>query len=135
MVMPFCRASFRFGKVDKDCQAVAWPLKIREIAMMKLNADLVTLSACDTSLGRIEGQEGVANFVRAFLQAGSRNVVSALWEVDDTLTATLMQRFYAHLTRRLTPVEALRAAKIDIRRRYGRTESIAAWASFVVVGE
>ncbi len=110
-------------------------LQIREIAMMKLNADLVTLSACDTSLGRIEGQEGVANFVRAFLQAGSRNVVSALWEVDDALTATLMQRFYAHLTRRLAPAEALRAAKIDLRRRYGRTQSIAAWAPFVVAGE
>lgn len=110
-------------------------LQIREIGSLKLNADLVTLSACDTSLGRIEGQEGVANFVRAFMHAGARNVVSALWEVDDSMTATLMDRFYAHLSRSASPAEALRAAKLDIRRRYGRAQTIAFSAPFVVVGE
>jgi CHAT domain-containing protein len=110
-------------------------LQIREIGALKLNADLVTLSACDTSLGRIEGQEGVANFVRAFMHAGARNVVSALWEVDDAMTATLMERFYFHLSRQSAPADALRSAKLDTRRRYGRTQSIAFSAPFVVVGE
>lgn len=110
-------------------------LQIREITSMRLNADLVTLSACDTSLGRIEGQEGVANFVRAFMVAGATNIVSALWEVDDSMTAALMGRFYFHLSRHLEPAEALRAAKTDLRRRYGRGASLLATAPFVIVGQ
>jgi CHAT domain-containing protein len=110
-------------------------LQIREITSMRLNADLVTLSACDTSLGRIEGQEGVANFVRAFMVAGARNIVSALWEVDDSMTAALMERFYFHLSRHLEPAEALRAAKTDLRRRYRRAASMLAISPFVIVGQ
>jgi CHAT domain-containing protein len=110
-------------------------LQLREITGMKLNADLVTLSACDTSLGRIEGQEGVANFVRAFMVAGARSIVSALWEVDDTMTAALMRQFYRHLARGLEPAEALRSAKTDLQRRYGRATTHGFTSAFVVTGE
>ncbi|MBS0266381.1 MAG: CHAT domain-containing protein, partial [Planctomycetes bacterium] len=63
----------------------------------KLNADLVTLSACETALGRHGGGDGLLGFAQAFLTAGSRSVCVSLWKVDDTATALLMTRFYQNL--------------------------------------
>jgi CHAT domain-containing protein len=63
----------------------------------KLNADLVTLSACQTGLGRQGGGEGLLGFAQAFLLSGARSVCLSLWEVDDIATALLMQRFYQNL--------------------------------------
>jgi CHAT domain-containing protein len=62
-----------------------------------LHADLVTLSACETGLGRYEGGEGFVGFTQALLLSGARSVCLSLWKVDDTATALLMQRFYANL--------------------------------------
>ncbi|MCI0621608.1 MAG: CHAT domain-containing protein, partial [Acidobacteria bacterium] len=59
-------------------------LQAREISTLTLNAELTTLTACDTGVGRLQGQEGIANLVRAFLLAGSRTVVASLWSADDT---------------------------------------------------
>jgi CHAT domain-containing protein len=63
----------------------------------KLDADLVTLSACETALGREAGGDGMLGFAQAFLLAGSRSVCLSLWKVDDTATALLMDRFYRNL--------------------------------------
>ena len=63
----------------------------------KLDADLVTLSACETALGRNAGGDGLLGFAQAFLTAGSRAVCLSLWSVDDTATALLMDRFYQNL--------------------------------------
>ncbi len=63
----------------------------------KLNADLVTLSACETALGRKGGGDGLLGFAQAFLAAGSRAVCLSLWKVDDTATSLLMTRFYQNL--------------------------------------
>lgn len=62
-----------------------------------LNAELVTLSACETALGRQGGGDGLLGFAQAFLTAGSRAVCLSLWKVDDTATALLMSRFYENL--------------------------------------
>jgi CHAT domain-containing protein/tetratricopeptide (TPR) repeat protein len=62
-----------------------------------LHADLVTLSACETALGKYEGGEGFVGFTQALLLSGARSVCLGLWRVDDTATALLMQRFYANL--------------------------------------
>jgi CHAT domain-containing protein len=62
-----------------------------------LNAELVTLSACETGLGRQGGGDGLLGFAQAFLLAGSRAVCLSLWKVDDTATALLMTRFYQNL--------------------------------------
>jgi tetratricopeptide (TPR) repeat protein len=73
-------------------------LTAREVLQQwHLNADLVTLSACQTALGRYEGGEGFVGFAQALILAGSRSVCLSLWRVDDTATALLMQRFYANL--------------------------------------
>jgi CHAT domain-containing protein len=71
-------------------------LQIREIRSLPLKANLVTLSACDTGVGPV-GEEGVANIVNAFVEAGAQTVLSTLWELEDHATAHLMTVFYEHL--------------------------------------
>jgi len=71
-------------------------LQVREIRNLRLNANLVTLSACNTGVGPV-GEEGVANIVNAFIEAGSQSVVSTLWELEDHATTHLMTVFYEHL--------------------------------------
>jgi CHAT domain-containing protein len=63
----------------------------------KLNANLVTLSACETAIGRNSSSEGLLGFAQAFLTAGARSVCLSLWKVDDGATALLMDRFYRNL--------------------------------------
>ena len=88
-------------------------LQVREIRDLRLNADLVTLSACDTGVGPV-GEEGVENIVNAFIEAGAQSVVSTLWELEDHATAQLMANFYAHLGRHEGKAEALRQAQLEM---------------------
>jgi CHAT domain-containing protein len=88
----------------------------------QLHAELVTLSACASGLGRWGGGEGVLGFSQAFLLAGARSVVLSLWKVDDTATALLMVRYYQNLlgkreglAKPLPKAEALREAKAWLR--------------------
>jgi len=98
-------------------------LSVREIQRgWELKAELVTLSACETALGRDAGGEGFVGFTQALLMSGTRSVCLSLWKVDDTATALLMQRFYANLLGRrpgltapLPKAEALREAKAWLR--------------------
>jgi tetratricopeptide (TPR) repeat protein len=69
----------------------------------KLDAELVTLSACESALGRQGGGDGLLGFAQAFLLAGSRSVCLTLWEVDDTATVLLMDRFYRNLLGKRPP--------------------------------
>jgi CHAT domain-containing protein len=87
-----------------------------------LHAELVTLSACETALGKYEGGEGFVGFTQALLLSGARSVCLSLWKVDDTATALLMQRFYANLLgqrpglkKPLGKAEALAEAKAWLR--------------------
>jgi len=98
-------------------------LSVREIQRgWDLKAELVTLSACETALGRDSGGEGFVGFTQALLMSGTRSVCLSLWKVDDTATALLMQRFYQNLLGKreglsgpLPKAEALREAKAWLR--------------------
>jgi CHAT domain-containing protein len=105
-----------------------------EIAQLGLSADLVVLSACETAVGPLQGQEGIANLSRAFLFAGGKSVLSTLWQADDVSSALLMKRFYAHIANRRRPDEALTAAKRDVLRKYGVRALPYHWAGFVIEG-
>ncbi|PYV19451.1 MAG: hypothetical protein DMG21_01580 [Acidobacteria bacterium] len=109
-------------------------LQLREITQLSLSADLVTLSACDTSTGKLEGEEGVNGLTEAFLLAGARSVVGALWEVDDSATDTVMKSFYTHLAKGEDKASALRLAKLEYLGRLGDRPP-AFWAGFTLVGD
>lgn len=106
----------------------------REIRTLSLKAELVTLSACDTGIGKIEGEEGVDSLVGAFLMAGAKNVVASLWPASDRYTATLMEDFYSQLARGMDIPAALNRAEMDILHRYGRQTAPYYWAPFEVIG-
>jgi len=110
-------------------------LQVREIKRLRLNAELTTLSACDTGVGKLQGQEGVSNLVEAFLVAGSKAVVASLWSADDTFASALMERFYQRLAQGEDTSTALRGAKLDLLTKYGEQLSPFYWAAFVAVGE
>ena len=109
-------------------------LEASEIVHLHTNADLVVLSACDTAVGRLQGEEGIANLSLAFQLAGAKAVVSTLWTIDDTTALYLMKRFYAHLAERNTIAWALTAAKRDMLRNYGAQAVPYYWASFKLEG-
>jgi len=106
-------------------------LEIREIRRLRLNASLVTLSACNTGVGPV-GESGVANIVNAFVEAGADSVVSTLWQLQDRTTQVLMTDFYAHLGAHETTAEALRHAQLDLLAKHLPPYY---WAGFELVGE
>ena len=110
-------------------------LQAREIVRLHLNADLVTLSACDAGAGTIEGIAGVNSLVQAFLMAGSRSVVASVWPADDMFTAALMTRFYAHLWQGSDKAEALTLAKRELLELNGPNAVPFFWAGFRLVGD
>jgi CHAT domain-containing protein len=109
-------------------------LQVREITRLHLNADLVTLSACQTGVGPTEGEAGVINLEQAFLMAGAKAVVASLWNVEDQSTTVLMEAFYRHLAEGEDISMALTDAKRDFLKEH-RGLSPSYWAAFVVVGE
>jgi CHAT domain-containing protein/Tfp pilus assembly protein PilF len=109
-------------------------LQVREIMHLPLNAELVTLSACDTNVGTEEGEAGVVSLEQAFLIAGARAVVASLWNVEDRSTTVLMKAFYTHLAEHEDKVLALAHAKRDILEQYGDASPYY-WAGFVLAGE
>jgi CHAT domain-containing protein len=102
---------------------------------MHLDADLVTLSACDTALGKEMGGEGLVGLTRAFQYAGARSVLASLWGVADYSTARFMERFYRYLRGGKPKDEALRAAQIDQIRQKGGSSHPFFWAAFELNGD
>jgi len=110
-------------------------LQVREIIRLRLNAELTTLSACDSGVGKLEGQEGVSSLVEAFLVAGSKSVIASLWSADDRSTRMFMEDFYGRLARQEPSASALRNAKLDLLAKFGDQLSPYYWAAFIGVGE
>jgi CHAT domain-containing protein/tetratricopeptide (TPR) repeat protein len=108
-------------------------LQAYEIYNLKLNAELVTLSACEGGLGKEVAGEGLINLSRGFIYAGALSVVAGLWQVSDDSTAQLMIRFYKHLQEaKLGRAEALRRAQLEMIRDGKRPFH---WAAFILVGK
>ena len=122
--------------VDRRGTAVDGFLRLHHIYNLKLSADLVVLSACQTALGREIRGEGLVGLARGFMYAGAPRVVASLWTVDDQATAELMKRFYREMLgpRRQRPAAALRAAQIGLWKS-ARWQSPYYWAAFTIQGE
>jgi len=103
-----------------------------EISQMNLSGtELVVLSACETGLGDIVGNEGVYGLQRAFKIAGAKYLIMSLWKVDDKSTRAFMTSFYRHwLTEKQTVPEAFRSAEREMRLKYSGAYD---WAGFVLV--
>ena len=104
---------------------------VGEIYETRLDADLVTLSACETALGKIAGGDDVVGFTRGFLFAGVNSIVSSLWKVDDRATSVLMQAFYAAL-KETDKRQALRTAQLKVKQTYNPHPYY--WAAFQITG-
>jgi CHAT domain-containing protein len=110
-------------------------LRAHDIYNLKMPAELVVLSACETGLGKDVRGEGLEGLTRGFMYAGARRVVVSLWNVNDKATAALMQRLYTGMLRTdKTPAAALRAAQIEMLRS-GQWQAPYYWAAFVMQGE
>jgi CHAT domain-containing protein len=90
------------------------PLTLRDAASLPLQAQLVTLSACETGLSKVAPGDELLGLLRGFLVAGAPTVLSTLWTVDDAHTATLMGQFYRHLLAGQRPAAALRLAQCTL---------------------
>ena len=110
-------------------------LQAREIMGLKLNADLVTLSACNGAAGTPEGMSGTNSLVQAFLMAGARSVVASVWEADDAYAAALMRRFYANLHLGYDKAEALTLASRELLSEWKEAAAPVLWAGFRIVGD
>jgi Uncharacterized protein conserved in bacteria len=107
-------------------------LTLSEIYRLKLNADLVTLSACKSGLGVMFPGEGLIGLSRAFITVGARAVFVSLWEVADESTALLMEEFYRLLAQGVDKAQALEEAKQKIR--WMGYENPYFWAAFILIG-
>ncbi len=119
-------------------------LKMSDIFNLRLNANLVVLSACETARGKMSRGEGIVGLTSAFLFAGSRSVVASLWNVNDESTSLFMESFYTNLKNGRSKADALREARLQTMRREiksavtGEQQSLASpffWAPFVLIGE
>ena len=121
--------------VDENGKPQDGFLRMSEIFNLRLPADLVVLSACQTALGKEIKGEGLVGLTRGFMYAGAERVVASLWQVDDQATARLMQHFYrGMLKENLRPAAALRAAQIEMSKQK-RWSAPYYWAGFVIQGE
>lgn len=108
-------------------------LRLHEIYNLRLNADLVVLSACQTALGREIRGEGLIGLTRGFMYAGAARVVASLWNVQDKATAELMTSFYEAMFKdHQSPAAALRSAQVKMWKA-GRPPYY--WAAFLLQGE
>lgn len=124
-----------FSLVDEAGQPQDGFLRLHEIYNLRLSAEVVVLSACQTALGKEVRGEGLIGLTRGFMHAGAPHVVASLWQVDDLATAELMKRFYtAMLKQNLRPAAALRAAQLELfgQKRYAAPFY---WAAFTLQGD
>jgi len=108
-----------------------------EIFNLKLNADLVVLSACETGLGKIKKGEGIIGLTRALLYAGTKNIIVSLWQVSDDATSQLMIDFYDNFVnrkRRNTFTKDLNKAKLKMINE-GKYAHPFFWSPFILIGK
>ncbi len=110
-------------------------LQAWEVLSLRLRAELVTLSACDTGAGTRHGQDGVSSLVRPFLAAGARSVVANLWAADDQFSLALMREFYRQVAAGADVADALRTAKLKMMEQFGPQALPKLWSGVLAYGD
>ena len=128
-------SSLVLSTIDADGKPQNGFLRANDIYNMKLPAELVVLSACQTGLGKEVKGEGLIGLTRGFMYAGARRVVVSLWSVNDKATSDLMTKFYRGMLKdNERPAAALRAAQIAMWKQK-QWQSPYYWAAFTMQGE
>jgi CHAT domain-containing protein/tetratricopeptide (TPR) repeat protein len=126
-------AMLALSRFDRDGNPLNGDLRLFDIAQLRLNAELVVLSACDTAIGREIAGEAPLGLAHAFLRSGAKSVLATLWRVPDTSTARLMEEFYRQLLiNRQPPSAALELAQLYIRKQ-PRWSDPYFWAGFQLI--
>jgi CHAT domain-containing protein len=124
-----------FSTVDAEGKQQNGFLRANDIYNLKLPAELVVLSACQTGLGKDIKGEGLVGLTRGFMYAGAARVVVSLWNVNDKATAELMTKFYEKMLKQGQPASAaLRAAQVEMWKQK-QWQSPYYWAAFTMQGE
>ena len=121
---------FSAVKLAKDDKADG-NMEAAEVFGLRINADLVLLSACQTGLGKITGGDDVIGLNRAFFYAGTHSIISSLWRVSDISTAVLVKQFYRQYAN-YNKAESLRKAILHVKNRYPHPGY---WGAFILSGD
>jgi CHAT domain-containing protein/tetratricopeptide (TPR) repeat protein len=124
-----------FSLIDENGNQREGFLRLNEIYNMKLNAEVVVLSACDTALGKEIKGEGLVGITRGFMYSGAKSVIASLWQVDDRATSDLMKRLYEKMLKEnLSPSNALRQAQLLMLKNKA-TSNPYYWSAFTIQGD
>ncbi len=125
------------GRGASDAAIEDGILTAAEISDMNLrNTELVVLSACESGLGKVQEGEGVYGLRRAFLLAGARTVISALWKIDDKATAQMMGQLFADRQQGVAErIRSLQLAQIEKLRSEKRPDHPYSWGAFIATGD
>jgi CHAT domain-containing protein len=128
-------SSFVLSMVDAQSKPQDGFLRANDIYNLKLPAELVVLSACQTGLGKEIKGEGLVGLTRGFMYAGAARVVVSLWNVNDKATADLTTKVYEKMLKHgERPAAALRAAQVEMWQQK-QWQSPYYWAAFTMQGE
>ncbi len=120
---------------DEDQQLKNGFLRLNDVFNLKLNANLLVLSACETGLGENVQGEGLVGLSRGFMYAGVPRIVMSLWQVSDEATAEFMTRFYQNLLAdQLPAAAALKETQREMREETRWTHPYY-WSAFILQGE
>jgi CHAT domain-containing protein len=124
-----------FGQIGTDAgeRTKDGFLTLSEVMQLKLHADVVALTACQTGLGKNVSGEGVMGLGRAFQYAGAKSVLVSLWSVSEDSTTLMAEKFFTYLKEDKTKREAIRLARADARKK--GYEHPFFWAPFILIGE
>lgn len=129
------RTGLYLSRVGRDGAAIEGFLGLRELAGLRLDADLVVLSACDSALGREVRGEGPNGLARAFMNAGAERAIATLWRIPDASSARIFARFYeALLAEGSSPAAALRRAQLALIHDRRRSDPYH-WAAYTMHGD
>ena len=107
-------------------------LSVKEIFSSHIKADLVTMSSCESGMGKVSFGDEITGFNKALFFAGTRSIISALWRINDVASAVLMKRFYRYLSEGFSKDQALRKSQILVRQYFPHPSY---WAAYRLTGE
>ncbi len=132
-------SALMLSEVDEEGKQIDGNLRLQDLYRLRLRADLVVASACQTGIGGNLRLEGVGGLAQGFFQAGARRTLVSLWQVESESTSILMDHFYKHLLAGKPPGQALRHASLDLialarpqRKSWDRPFF---WSPFILIGD